>query len=305
MTRSTPASLAASNRQHFPEIFSPHRSRRLETGATEPGPQFARPFPTALPLSCSGLTPNMRLMRRRRFRVNDVEGPVILVTGPEAAHALRVLRLGIGAQVELFDGRGHEVHGQVRAVSGDTLEVEVIGPVQDRSAPRTRLTIAVAMPKGQRADWLVEKCAELGVESLWLLQTARGIVDPRPTKIARLARKATAAAKQARLAQVMSIEPPRPTEAVLDHIDTNVFIMFGDPGAESPSLAEVLRDVGRDQDVVQDLLIFIGPEGGLTDEERELLRRRGGRPVRLGNSILRIETAAIAAAAIWACWAAH
>lgn len=242
-------------------------------------------------------------MTRRRFRVHDVEGPVILLTGPEAAHALQVLRLGVGAEVELFDGRGREVRGQVRAVSGEALEVEVIGPVHDRPVPRTRLILAVAMPKGRRADWLVEKCAELGVESLWLLQTARGIVDPRPTKIARLQRKAAAAAKQARLAHVMTIEPSKPIEAAVNSINTNVSIIFGNPDAASPSLVEVLCDIGHDPDTAQDLLIFIGPEGGLTDEEQKLLRRRGGRPVRLGNSILRIETAAVAAASIWACWA--
>lgn len=243
-------------------------------------------------------------MSRRRFRVNDVEGTVILLTGSEAGHALKVLRLGVGAEVELFDGRGREVCGKVRAVSADTLEVEVIGPIQDRPVPRTRLTIAVAMPKGQRADWLVEKCAELGVEALWWLQTARGIVDPRPTKLARLERKATAAAKQARLARVMTIEPPRPIEVAADSKHANVSILFGDHDAESPSLVEVLCDVRDDRDAARDLLIFIGPEGGLTDEERELLRLRGGRPVRLGSSILRIETAAVAAAAVWACWAA-
>lgn len=243
-------------------------------------------------------------MGRRRFRVDDVEGTVILLTGPEACHARDVLRLGAGAEVELFDGRGREVRGQVRSVSADALEVEVIGPVHDRPILPARLTLAVAMPKGQRADWLVEKCAELGVESLWLLQTSRGVVDPGPTKLARLARKSTAAAKQARLARVMTIEPPRPIEAAVDSVNTSVAILFGDPDDGSPSLVEVLCDIGHSRSVEPNLLVFIGPEGGLTDEEQELLRRRGGRPARLGDSILRIETAAVATAAVWACWAA-
>jgi len=235
------------------------------------------------------------------------------VTGTEAGHALKVLRLGVGAEIELFDGRGREVKGRVRAVSGNTLEVEVVGPVQERPVPRTRLTLAVATPKGQRSKWVVEKCAELGVEALWFVQTARGIVEPRPTKIARLERKAAAAAKQARLARVMTIEPPRSIEEAIGSVKTDVSILFGDPDAASPSLVEVLRDIEREKvrtadptrsSAARDLLIFIGPEGGFTGEEQGFLRLRGGRPVRLGTSILRIETAAVAAAAVWACWAA-
>lgn len=247
----------------------------------------------------------MGSMRRRRFRVDAVEGPVIQLTGAEADHALKVLRFGVGAEVELFDGRGREVCGRVCAVSGDTLEVEAVGPVRERPASRTRLTVAVATPKGQRSKWVVEKCAELGVEALWFVQTARGIVEPRPTKIARLDRKAAAAAKQARLARVMTIEPPKPIEEAVDSINTDVVILFGDPAEGAPTLVEVLCDIGHGSDGVQDFLIFIGPEGGFTDEERQRLCQSGGRPVRLGSSILRIETAAVAAAAVWACWAAH
>ena len=238
----------------------------------------------------------MDIMRRPRFKSDGLGQSVLLVTGDEAAHALRVLRLGVGDEVVVFDGEGREVDGRIRTVSAGAFEVEPVGPVRERLAPRTKLTLAVATPKGARADWLVEKCAELGVEALWLLETERGSVAPGTGKLTRWRRKATEAAKQADLARVMCVEPPRTIAAVVESIETSVSILFGEPRASAPTLIDVLNHMTGGDGIA----LFIGPEGGFTAEERDALKQFGGRPVRLAGSILRIETAAIAAAAVWA-----
>lgn len=266
-------------------------------------------------------------MRRRRFKVEALTESVISVTGREADHALRVLRLVIGDAVVLFDGDGREMDGRIRAISRERFEVEPTGKVREGEVQRSSLTIATATPKGQRSDWLVEKCAELGVSALWLLETERGPVIPGEGKLDRWRRKAVAAAKQAGHARVMSIEPPRPIDALDEVSKTFVSVFHGDPSADATPLIDELKvrpqkscgtgfqpvhDTGCDPEsgnvdgaengfsAQHEILIFIGPEGGFTSEERKEIERLGGRPVSLGDATLRIETAAIAAAAIWA-----
>ncbi len=266
-------------------------------------------------------------MRQRRFKVEALSGPAISVTGQEANHALRVLRLGVGNAVVLFDGGGREVDGRIRSISREGFEVEPTGTIRESKARRTRLTIATATPKGQRADWLVEKCAELGVSALWLLETERGPVIPGTGKLDRWRRKAVAAAKQAGHARVMSVEEPRPIGALGEVSKTFVSVFHGDPSANATPLMDALRartkkscgtgfqpvhDTGCDPEsgnvdgaengfsTQHEILIFIGPEGGFTAEECAEIEKLGGRPVSLGDATLRIETAAIAAAVIWA-----
>lgn len=241
-------------------------------------------------------------MRRRRFKVEALTERVIAVTGREAVHALRVLRLAVGDPVVLFDGGGREVDGRIRAISREGFEVEPTGIVREGGMKRSSLTIAAATPKGQRADWLVEKCAELGVSALWLLETARGPVIPGAGKLDRWRRKAVAAAKQAGHARVMSVEPPRPIGSLVELSKTFVSVFYGDLSIEAAPLMDTLRVKGAEKEFSarHEILIFIGPEGGFTAEECAEIEKLGGRPVCLGDATLRVETAAIAAAAIWA-----
>jgi len=229
--------------------------------------------------------------------VDDVSGPSLSVAGPEADHALRVLRLRVGDDVVLFDGRGREVEGRIREASSHSFEVETVGPVRRVSMPTVgSLTLAVATPKASRADWLVEKCAELGVEALWFLRTSRASVVPGDGKLQRWRRKAVEAAKQAGAARVMTVEAPRSLVVVAGLLDGSASVLYADPSAATTPLLEVLP-TACDRDTV----LFVGPEGGFTAEEIACIEHAGGRGVLLGTLTLRVETAAIAAAAIWAC----
>ncbi len=229
--------------------------------------------------------------------VADVGGPSISVTGPEADHALRVLRLRVGDVVVLFDGRGHEVEGRISASSANCFKVAPVGPVRRVSPSQVgSLTLAVATPKAARTDWLVEKCAELGVAALWLLRTTRTSVVPGDGKLQRWRRKAVAAAKQAGAARVMAIEAPRSLVVVAGLMDGSDIVLYADPSPAATPLLEALP-AACDHDTV----LFVGPEGGFTAEEIACIEEAGGRAVWLGALALRVETAAIAAAAIWSC----
>ena len=123
-------------------------------------------------------------------------GPILVVEGDEAHHLGRVRRVVVGEMVEVFDGRGFGSLAEVVKVDKRSVELRMVGdPLPDRQ-PALRLTVASALPRGERVDWMVEKLSELGVERLVPLVTSRTVVDPRPAKLERLRRTAVEAAKQ-------------------------------------------------------------------------------------------------------------
>jgi len=234
-------------------------------------------------------------MRPHRFSVADVEAHPLRLTGDQAAHA-RVLRLRPGDAVDVFDATGRSARGHITAVDGGEFEITVEATAAAADLAVT-LHLAVAAPKGTRGDWLVEKCAELGVAELHWLQTARGTVVPRPAKLDRWRRKAVEAAKQCGRARPMTIHAPRSMADV--HAACGGEAFFGD--AEGPSsLIDALQ--GHDADSHRPIVIFVGPEGGFTAQERQSLTDHGATAVSIGPTTLRIETAAVAAAAIISAW---
>ncbi len=241
-------------------------------------------------------------MAKRRFHVPRIAGDSISLSGDQARHALRVLRMGVGDAVTLFDDFGIEADGIIRAATARSLVVEIARQWTAARDKMPALTLAVAPPKGNRADWLVEKCAELGVGSLVWLTTQRGEQVPGPGKYARWRRKAVEAAKQSGRSSVMAIEVSTPIAEVLADRQ-GAAVWFGDPADGVPTLSACLAGVSGRSGAEARSVIMVGPEGGFTPEEIEAIRRAHGRPFRLSDAILRIETAAIASASIWIDWA--
>lgn len=160
--------------------------------------------------------------------------------------------------------------------------------------------MAVSPPKGNRADWLVEKLAEIGVKRLVPLQTERTVVAPGDAKLVRWRRKCVEAAKQARRAVVMEVVGAATLADVLSTAAQGTDLLFGDAAATTPTLVEHLLDRGGDATAQSRAAMFlIGPEGGFTPDETAAMTRAGARAVRLNDGVLRIETAAIVAATIW------
>lgn len=236
------------------------------------------------------------VMAKRRFHVVDLSPDRIQVDGAEAAHALKVLRLGPGDEVILFDGRGAEATGKITGTEKSAFQVEVLARQSVPTHPLGSLTIATAIPKGERADWMIEKCAELGVRRLIPLECERSQVHPGPAKLDRWRRKAVEAAKQSRQSSIMEIDEACPLNDVFARTSSAGSTFFGD-GSATQTMFGRLNETARDSEI----LICIGPEGGFSDNEQQLLISKGAFPIRLGSTVLRIETAAIAAAANWAC----
>lgn len=212
--------------------------------------------------------------------------PDFTLDGDEARHLARVRRVRKGELVELFDGQGFAISAEVVAVLKDRVQLRQAGPpLPDRTAPIS-LTLATAVPKGDRFDWLVEKATELGVDRLVPLVTERSAVDPRFAKLDRLRRNVIEASKQCGRNRLMRIEPTIPWTDFLRTQVENALVCHPS-GSHLPVRWKTSKTL--------DACVTIGPEGGFTEEEVDAARAVGWGIVSLGETLLRIETAGIVA----------
>ncbi len=192
-------------------------------------------------------------------------------------HLRRVLRLRDGEAVSVTDGAGHWCLAAV-AVERGRVRLEVTSQVVAQPGVRRSITIAAAMPKGDRLDWMVQKVTELGVDRLVLLHTERSVVRWKPERVdhqlARLQRIADEALRQSRRVVRLAIDSPQPAIDVLDRF------VVAEPGGRALA--------------VGDAAVAVGPEGGWSAQELEAAHATVG----LGDTILRTETAAVAVSAL-------
>jgi 16S rRNA (uracil1498-N3)-methyltransferase len=219
----------------------------------------------------------------------------VLVDGPEGRHAATVIRLSVGEEVVLVDGRGRRGHGAVAAVSGkDHLEVDVTS-VADEPAPSPWLVVVQALPKGDRGEVAVETLTEVGVDEIVPWAAARCVTrwrDGRGDKaLARWRTTAQAAAKQSRRARFPVVAELAGTRDVVDRLGRATLGVLLHEEAEQPLAAVQPPAAGE-------VVVVVGPEGGLSPEELAVLVDAGATAYRLGPTVLRTSTAGTAAAAV-------
>jgi len=242
-----------------------------------------------------------------RFFLSSLDADSLTLEGTEARHAARSRRLAVGDTLTLFDGSGREADGVITAVAAERVEVRVTQRRAATLAGGPRLTLAAAIPKGPRAEWMIEKLAELGLHEFWPLQTRRSVVDPRPTKIEKWRRIVRESAKQSGRNDLMTIAESIPFEQAAHRAAGFGCVWIADRGGEAWRAASnrTSHDAGQRGKVGAvdrgdaPHLALIGPEGGWTEEEHALLAARGARRVVLSANTLRIEAAAVAFTAIW------
>ncbi len=208
----------------------------------------------------------------------------------ESGHLCRVLRAKKGTPLELFDGRGTLAEGIVERIDKKRTAVRVQKIACTPPATTGRIILAVSFAKGQRFDWLVEKCTELGVDHIAAVQFERTVKLGKNTALERYRKISIAAAKQSKRLFLPKITGPEKFPATLDSLIDQYpksFLIYGDPGGIPLSDLSAVKN-GRDRTVV------IGPEGGLSDNEVALLAANNASGVTINRNILRIETAAVA-----------
>lgn len=227
-------------------------------------------------------------MLNRFFHAQLPESGKVIIDGLEAHHLLHVLRATPGEEIEVFNGAGLVNRVRILATRKRDVEVEVLESHRE-GKPTREIIIATAVPKGDRFDWLIEKCTELGVTRLIPLVTTRSVVDPRDSKLEKLRQTVIAACKQSRRNFLLEISPVMAWD---DFLQTEIPLrpsFIAHPGTD-----RVPRDlIGGNPSI----LFAIGPEGGFTETEVAQAIARGARAITLGPYILRVETAALALAA--------
>ena len=227
---------------------------------------------------------------RRFFSEQRIDGDSVVLTGAEAHHALHVVRLRPGDTALLFDGSGAEFRARLAASGSRRATFEVIARSEPDREPDIAVAVACAVPRGKRADFLVEKCCELGAAEFIPLWCARSVVDPRvraDNHLAKWRRTAVEASKQSNRTRLTEIQPPVEFADVVGMTDNYASAWICRPGCHAPDPAAPCGH-GRH-------LLVVGPEGGFSDEEAELACHAGFAPLSLGRTVLRVETAAIAA----------
>jgi 16S rRNA (uracil1498-N3)-methyltransferase len=210
----------------------------------------------------------------------------LTLDGAPANYLVNVLRLGPGARVKLFDDRTGEWLAEIAEVGKKRVTLAVTRHLRDRE-PVPDLWLLFAPIKRGRIDWLVEKATELGVARLVPVVTRRTIVER--LNLDRLRAHVVEAAEQCGRTALAELAEPLKLEALLSRWPAERGLYFADEAGGEPMSAEP-----------GPAAVLIGPEGGFTDDERAAIRALPrARPVSLGPRILRADTAALAAIALW------
>ncbi|MEU9290444.1 16S rRNA (uracil(1498)-N(3))-methyltransferase [Streptomyces sp. NPDC048275] len=229
----------------------------------------------------------------------DFRGGEYVLDGPEGRHAVSVKRLRPGEDVILTDGRGHWTEGVVKAAEGkDRLVVTDLESVHEEPPQSPRITVVQALPKGDRGELAVETMTETGVDAIVPWAASRCITQWKGERglkgLAKWRATAREAGKQSRRVRFPEIADAATTKQVAALLATADFAAVlhedRDYGSEPLATAELPTS--------GEIVLVVGPEGGVSPEELALFAEAGAKAYRLGRSVLRTSTAGTAATAL-------
>jgi 16S rRNA (uracil1498-N3)-methyltransferase len=224
-------------------------------------------------------------------------GSLLLLTGAEAHHAAVVRRVRSGEAVTVGDGRGVWLDGVCEDVTPKEVGVRVTAR-RVEPQPSPRLVLVQALAKGDRDELAVQAATELGVDQIVPWQAGRSVSrwsGPKVEKgVARWEAITREAAKQAHRAWIPDVSTPVTTTQVAARAaEASVVVFVLEPTADAKLTAQLLRPLGA-----RDIVLVVGPEGGIDPDELDTLVAAGAVPVRLGGTVLRTSTAGPAALAV-------
>ncbi|AWW39646.1 16S rRNA methyltransferase [Streptomyces sp. AS58] len=228
-------------------------------------------------------------------RFGPGRGGRFVLDGPEGRHAVSVKRLRTGEGVVLTDGAGHWAEGEVTGTEGKDRLLLDLREVREEPMPTPRITVVQALPKGDRGELAVETMTEVGVDAIVPWAAARCITQWKGERGARALAKwrATAreAGKQSRRVRFPEVDEPATGKRVAALLAEADFAAVLHESGMAPLAAADLPAEGE-------IVLVVGPEGGVSPEELALFEEAGAKPYRLGPSVLRTSTAGTAAAAL-------
>ncbi len=231
-------------------------------------------------------------MTRRRWIADEVSGDRAALVGEHADHLVRVLRVRVGEDFDIATGQAVR-RGRITSVTQDRVEFDL---AEEIAAPTLiEITLVLAVFKFDRMEWAIEKCTELGVSRIIPViarRTDSHLAAASAKRVERWQRLAQQAAEQSRRAVPPEIAAPVKVSDALNPTQVLRVVL-----AESEGQT-LLRDVLNSHVSVSEIALAVGPEGGWTEDEIQSFKQAGWISASLGNTILRAETAAIAATAV-------
>lgn len=230
--------------------------------------------------------------------LNPGDDTVLLPRG-EAEHLTRVLRIGVGDTVSVFDGRGHEFLARVIGARHHKVHVQIVSRVEPVAEWNVSMTLAQAVLKGDKMDDVVRDAVMLGATAIQPLVTTRSETTVagllKGARVERWRRVVLASAKQSGRAVLPEVRTPLTIENYLEEPAPALRMMLVEPSAdEDAEPFAVLRTIP----VPGDVSVMVGPEGGWTVEERGLARKNGVRLMTLGPRTLRADAVGLSALSI-------
>ncbi|MEU8341768.1 16S rRNA (uracil1498-N3)-methyltransferase [Actinomadura meyerae] len=223
-----------------------------------------------------------------------LERGTVVLDGPEGRHAAAVRRLRPGERVDLTDGAGLLAECVVTAADRASLTLDVLARHRE-PPPAPRIVVVQALPKGDRGELAVETMTEAGVDAIVPWAAERCVTRWRPERrdkaLGRWRATAREAAKQARRTRLPEVPDLASTEDVAARIaDASLALVLHEEAGAPLS--------GVEPPAAGDIVLVVGPEGGITEGELERFAAAGGRAVRLGPTVLRTSTAGVAAGSV-------
>lgn len=222
----------------------------------------------------------------------------ITITDPaEVHHLATVLRLKKGSEIAVFNGRGEEATGRIENLAPHSVEITIVSPVKRSSTAQVTLTLACAIPKKAKFEFIIEKCTELGVDRIIPMLTERTEVrlneERQEKKRKRYETVAANAAKQCKRSFVPVIEELRTFKEIISNISPQDAAFIPCLAGERKNILNAFQlKTGQ-----KNVLLLIGPEGDFTPKELQAALGAGCIPVTLGPHTLKVDTAAVTAIA--------
>ncbi len=234
-----------------------------------------------------------------RFFSEQIEYETVIISGDDAKHISKVLRMRVGDRITVCDMRGTDYECEICKIEKTQVVSKIVSKKPSDTEPDIKISIFQALPKASKMEYIIQKCTEIGACEIVPCVMSRCIVKldgeaEEKKKTARWQAICEAAAKQSSRGIIPEISYPLSFEAAVERLKEFDLCFACYEKEKKTSLKEVLRGA----DTPKNAAFLIGPEGGISDEEIEYIRSKGIKTVTLGKRILRTETAPTAVLAM-------
>ena len=232
-----------------------------------------------------------------RFFVPQLYNEEMYIEGVDARHISKVLRMQPGAQLQIVSDDGVSAMAEITAIDSERVTVRCLEKLAESHEPRVKLVLAQGLAKGEKMDFIIQKAVEMGAYSVIPVAMEHSVVRldgaKAAKKVERWQKIAESAAKQSKRDIIPEVQPVQSMGEMLAKCDCQTKIIAYEC-EDRLSLKAALR-AGEAAGGISELLLIIGPEGGISEAELEQARQAGAVPVSLGRRILRAETAGLVA----------